>query len=105
EGLPLPPGLKAGHSLRLYDQPAQPLEGFPVNAWALAVTSYAELAPAIAALTLHLPDSGEVLVFAHFAPLNIDSPAIAPLLAKPNLRIHWIAGHEHASESRTLGNI
>jgi|GEM_PF-3289528 len=105
EGSPLPQGLKPHASFQLCDQLIQPLADFPGQTWALSATSYQDLQPAIEALLPHLPESGDVLIFAHFAPLNVESQAIAPLLARGDLRIHWIAGHEHASITRTLGNI
>lgn len=104
EGLPLPAGIEASDSMKLHTQPVQRLENWPGQAWVMAIIDYGDLPEAINQLAAQLPETGQVLIFAHMAPKEPDDAMLIPL-DKPGLRVNWICGHEHISAQRQIRNV
>lgn len=80
------------------------LDTWPGHAFALATTNQQDAEEAVNELAGMLPNSGTVLVIAHFPPALAGQEAVAKL-AKPGLRIEWICGHQHQGLDYANGSI
>lgn len=79
------------------------LSEWPGHAFALATTSGEDTTRAIEELARQLPESGTVLVLAHFPPVAEES--VLNLLSKPGLSIEWVCGHQHESKDYRHGPV